>query len=213
MTLPEIIPIFPLPNVVLFPRMPLPLHIFEPRYRDMVRAAVSGPRLIGMALLRGDWERDYEGRPPIFVAGTVGQMVRCEELPDGRFNIVLLGLREYTIERELARASYREAVVRWREPVTEELPSGLRGEIVTLVQRYLERLGKTRDAEPVPDPAVDHETFVNFFAQHLDVPPLEKQAMLEAPTLGERARRLRDILDFRLQELRGHPGAPSGRAH
>ena len=213
MTLPEIIPIFPLPNVVLFPRMPLPLHIFEPRYRDMVRAAVRGPRLIGMALLRGDWEQDYEGRPPIFSSGTVGQMVRCEELPDGRFNIVLLGLREYTIERELVRASYREAAVRWREPAAEELPPGLRGEIVTLVQRYLERVGKARDAEPVPDPAVDQETFVNFFAQHLDVAPLEKQAMLEAPTLGERARRLRDILDFHLQELRGHPGAPSGRAH
>jgi hypothetical protein len=59
---------------------------------------------------------------------------------------------------------------------------------------------------------VDDETFVNFFAQHLDIAPLEKQALLEAPTLGERARRLSDVLEFRIEELRLHPG-PSQRAH
>jgi Lon protease-like protein len=70
MRLPDIIPIFPLPNVVFFPRMPLPLHIFEPRYRAMVRDAVKGARLIGMTLLRGDWQQDYAGTPEIFGVGT-----------------------------------------------------------------------------------------------------------------------------------------------
>jgi Lon protease-like protein len=212
MTFPEIIPIFPLPNVVLFPRMALPLHIFEPRYRDMVRAAQRGPRLIGMALLRGEWQRDYHGRPPIFATGTVGEMVRVEELPDGRFNIVLRGLREYTIERELERASFREAVVRWRE-APGDLAADARPAIAELVQRYLARLGRDAGERKLFTGAVDDETFVNFLAQHLDVSPLEKQALLEAPTLGERARRLVDVLEFGLEELRMHPGGPPDRAH
>jgi hypothetical protein len=212
-TLPEIIPLFPLPNVVFFPRMALPLHVFEPRYRTMVQDAARGARLIGMALLRGDWERDYYGRPPIFATGTVGEMVRVEELPDGRFNIVLRGLREYTIVRELERASYREAMVTWRDVRVDPLPAGMRDGIRGLVHRYLARLGKDVAERELLHESVDDETFVNFLAQHLDVAPVEKQAMLEAPMLAERARRLADVLEFRLQEPRGQPGTPPGRAH
>ena len=211
MTLPDLIPVFPLPNVVFFPRMPLPLHIFEPRYRDMVRDAARGARLIGMALLQGGWEGDYEGRPPIFATGTVGEMVRLEELPDGRFNIVLRGLREYAIVRELARASYREAVVIWRPPPAEGLGAGARDAITDLVRRYLARMGRDAGREGLLRGNVDDETFVNFFAQHLDVAPVEKQALLEAPTLPDRARRLLDVLEFRLEELRVHPGGPPAR--
>ena len=213
MTLPEVIPVFPLPNVVFFPRMPLPLHIFEPRYREMVRDAARGARLIGMALLRGDWERDYQGRPPIFAVGTVGEMVRVEELPDGRFDIVLRGLREYTIVRELERAAYREAVVTWRAAGADALPAGSRDAIRGLLHRYLAVLGKDVAESELLRGSVDDETFVNFLAQHLDVAPLEKQAMLEAATLGERARRLVDVLEFRLSELRVHPGGSPSRAH
>src|SRR5438093_11543491 len=146
MTLPDVIPVFPLPNVVFFPRMPLPLHIFEPRYREMVRDAARGARMIGMVLLRGDWERDYQGSPPIFATGTVGEMVRMEELPDGRFNIVLRGLREYTILGELHRAAYREARVGWRDVEEQPLPGGMRQAISERVRRYVARLG--RDASP-----------------------------------------------------------------
>ena len=213
MTLPEVIPVFPLPNVVFFPRMPLPLHIFEPRYRAMVRDAARGARLIGMALLRGDWQSDYYGRPPVFAVGTVGEMVRVEELPDGRFNIVLRGLREYAIVREIERAEYREAVVTWRDPSVEALRPGTRDAIRGLVHRYLALLGKDVAEEDLLRGAVDDETFVNFLAQHLDVAPLEKQAMLETATLGERARRLADVLEFRLEELRAHPGGSPSRAH
>ncbi len=213
MTLPEVIPVFPLPNVVFFPRMPLPLHIFETRYRAMVRDAGRGARLIGMALLRGEWQADYEGRPAIFTTGTVGEMTHVEELPDGRFNIVLRGLREYTIVRELERAAYREAVVTWRPPVVEPLPPGMRDVIGALVRRYLVLRGKEVGEGDLVRGSVDDETFVNFLAQHLDVDTLEKQALLEAPALPERGRRLTDVLEFRLEELRlPGPGAPS-RAH
>jgi len=213
MMLPDVIPVFPLPNVVFFPRMPLPLHIFEPRYRAMVRDAARGARLIGMALLREEWQQDYYGRPPIFATGTVGEMVRVEELPDGRFNIVLRGLREYAIARELQRSEYREAAVRWREQIAGPLPPQDRDTIRGLVLQYLARLGKDVAEHDLLRGSVDDETFVNFLAQHLDVAPLEKQAMLEAATLAERGRRLIDVLEFRLQEMRAHPqGAPS-RAH
>ncbi len=207
MTLPEVIPVFPLPNVVFFPRMPLPLHVFEPRYRAMVSDAARGARLIGMVLLRGDWEQDYLGRPPIFATGTVGEMAHVEELPDGRYNIVLRGLREFSIVRELERAPYREAAVTWRPPPMEPLAVELRGEITGLVRRYLERIGKDAGPQGLLRESVDDETFVNFFAQHLDVTPLDKQALLEAPTLRDRARRLVDVLEFRLEELRA-PGGP-----
>lgn len=213
MTLPDVIPLFPLPNVVFFPRMPLPLHVFEPRYRAMVRDAARGARLVGMALLRAEWEAEYCGTPPIFTVGTVGEMVRVEELPDGRFNIVLRGLREYVVARELHRATYREAVVTWREPFTDALPAGARGTIQRLVLRYLARIGRRPADDELLRGAVDDETFVNFLAQHLDVLPVEKQAMLEAATLAERGRRLIDVLEFRLQELPVPPAGAPGRAH
>ncbi|HZP41314.1 MAG TPA: LON peptidase substrate-binding domain-containing protein [Candidatus Binatia bacterium] len=202
MKLPDVIPLFPLPNVVFFPRMPLPLHVFEPRYRAMVRDAARGARLIGMVLLRGDWRRDYYGTPPIFTTGTVGEMVRTEELPDGRFNIVLRGLREFDVVREVGSAPYRSAAVRWREPTAEPLAPDARERILAAVRRYLERLRIGASAQTLLAPSVDDETFVNFFAQQLDLPPIDKQALLEVPGLGERAARLVDVVEFRLEELR-----------
>jgi Lon protease-like protein len=209
-TLPDVIPLFPLPNVVFFPQMPLPLHIFEPRYRAMVRDAARGARLVGMVLLRGDWRHDYYGTPPIFGTGTVGEMVRSEELPDGRFNIVLRGLREFDVVRETSADPYRTAAVRWRDPNDERLPAGARERILAPVGRYLERLGVGAAPQALVAPSVDDETFVNFFAQQLDLAPIEKQALLEAPTLRERATRLVDVVEFRLEELRTLPtGTPS----
>lgn len=210
MRLPQTIPLFPLPNVVFFPRLALPLHVFEPCYRAMVRDAARGPRLIGMALLRGEWQQEYHGRPPIFGIGTVGEMTHVVELPDGRFDIELRGVREYTIIEELAGQPYREAIVRWREPVGEVLPADLRTGVTGLVRRYLARRGREVDPEMLVRGGVDDEVFVNFLAQHLDLAPLGKQAVLEAPTLAERARRLIDVLEFQLEELRLHPaGVPA----
>ena len=76
--IPTTLPLFPLPNVVLFPGVFLPLHVFEPRYRDMVADALSGDRVIGMTLLKPGWEANYEGRPPIFPVGCTGVMTHVE---------------------------------------------------------------------------------------------------------------------------------------
>src|SRR6187549_2359832 len=114
--LPPTIPIFPLPNVVLFPSVFLPLHIFEPRYRQMVDDALNGDRIIGMTLLRAGWESDYEGRPAVYPLGCAGVITHAERLPDGRFNIVLRGMEKFRITREEDDRLYRVAHV---DPVPE----------------------------------------------------------------------------------------------
>src|SRR5947207_3886214 len=113
----DLLPLFPLPNVVLFPNVFLPLHIFEPRYREMVADALSTDRMIGMVLLRPGWERDYEGRPPIYPIGCSGVITHADRLADGRYNIVLRGLDRFrVIEEDASRSSYRRAIV---EPLRE----------------------------------------------------------------------------------------------
>ena len=207
-TLPESLPLFPLPNVVLFPGMPLPLHVFEPRYQAMVRDALRGPRMIGMVLLRGDWRRDYEGRPPIFHTGTGGQIVHVDELVGGRFNIVLRGLREFVVREEVESGRlYRVARVDWRHAVADELPPVARDQLVELVRRYLTRTGRQPEATVDLDRDVEAGALVNFLAQHLDLDPLERQGLLEEASVATRARRLADVLEFR---LRGAPGFGAG---
>lgn len=95
------IPIFPLPDVVLFPHTMLPLHIFEPRYRQMVQDCLAGDRRLAMGLLKPGWEKDYYGRPPIHAVAGAGEIVQHEELPDGRFNIVVRGTLRIGITAEL----------------------------------------------------------------------------------------------------------------
>ena len=119
--LPPTIPIFPLPDVVLFPNVSQPLHIFEPRYRAMVADALQGDRIIGMVLLQPGYEADYEGRPPVYPIGGAGVITEVEELPDGRFNILLRGLARFRITSEDQSRSYRLAHVQeMPEPPADE---------------------------------------------------------------------------------------------
>jgi len=207
--LPTIIPIFPLPNVVLFPEVMLPLHIFEPRYRQMVRDAQENtPPLIGMALLRGNWQEQYDGRPEIFPICCVGEMVRLEPLQDGRFNILLKGLRECRITQELSGKMYREAVVEWRPSLKGVLPRDLRQELNRLLNTYLPKNESVQKF--LADPTIEDGFFINFFSFHLDFLPIEKQSLLEAEVLAQRATLLRDILDFKLTETRSPEGGRGG---
>ncbi len=95
------IPIFPLPDVVLFPHTLLPLHIFEPRYRQMVRDSLAGDKRLAMALLKPGWEKDYYGRPPVHPIAGAGEITQHEELADGRFNILLRGTMRIAITTEV----------------------------------------------------------------------------------------------------------------
>src|SRR5438445_690172 len=104
--------LFPLPNLVLFPHVVQPLHIFEPRYRQMTAEALEGDRLIGMTLLQSGWEADYAGNPPIHAIGCLGTIVAEQRLDDGGFNILLRGVSRFYVEREVGHTKlYRLARV------------------------------------------------------------------------------------------------------
>jgi Lon protease-like protein len=85
------LPIFPLPEVVFFPETVLPLHVFEPRYRQMMADCLAGDRWLGVVMLRAGWEKDYQGRPPVHAVAGAGEVIQAETLADGRYNILLDG--------------------------------------------------------------------------------------------------------------------------
>jgi Lon protease-like protein len=104
--------LFPLPELVLYPHVMQPLHVFEERYREMVEDALAGDKLIAMALLEPGYEDDYEGRPPISTYACLGKIVAHHKLPDGRYNLLLLGVQRVRIDHELdPLRSFRQAHV------------------------------------------------------------------------------------------------------
>ncbi|HZR79802.1 MAG TPA: LON peptidase substrate-binding domain-containing protein [Candidatus Binatia bacterium] len=214
--LPDVVALFPLPNVVLFPHVDLPLHIFEPRYRDMVRDAMAGDRLIGMVLLRGDWRKDYNGSPAIFRVGCVGRIEQFELLPDGRSNLVLHGLRSFDVVEELPGRSYRRARVRWRD----ERPAAAGGaaagtgserRLRAVVTRLLERGDRPVPGDLWERLPAEIEKLVNVLGFSLDLGEVEKLSLLECAGTELRLERLIEIIEFRLAE-RGM-GAAGARGH
>ena len=196
--LPPTLPIFPLPNVVLFPQVFLPLHIFEPRYRAMVADALTGDRMIGMALLRPGWEGEYEGTPPIYPIGCAGLITFHEPLADGRCNIVLRGVAKFRVLREQDDRLYRVAEV---ESINEWLAAEDRDE-VRAARRRLETLlvpqPQGRGADSRIPPAMSDEDLVNALAQYMELEPLEKQALLERDGLLARCRSLIELLEMKM---------------
>ncbi len=202
------IPIFPLPSVVFFPHTYLPLHIFEPRYREMVADAVRHGQCIGMALLREGWEEGYYGNPPIHEIGCVGRLASVQELPEGRYNIVLQGLERYEIREQFHDRPYREATITVKPTATEPplTPEG-RAEIVNLLQSWL---GEASGQPPWPQllqAQLPDEMLVNGIAGLLDFTPLEKQFLLEADSLLRRGRRLLELLRLQVQDGNGTKGS------
>ena len=176
----DLLPLFPLPNVVLFPNVFLPLHIFEPRYREMVADALASDRMIGMVLLRPGWERDYEGRPPVYPIGCTGVITHVERQTDGRYNIVLRGMEP--LRDETLNADDRSAV------------RGYRSKLESMLAPAVERAG----ADPRMPNAMSDEDLVNALAQYLDLEPLEKQALLEKQCLRTRAESLVELLEMKI---------------
>ena len=193
--LPSEIPLFPLPEVVLFPGVTRPLLIFEPRYREMVADALKSNRVIGMVMLQPGYEKDYEGRPPIRDVGCAGTIAEYQQLPDGRYVILLRGLTTFRVLSEDQRKPYRLAKV-------QALPELLKNEELGPLSTARERLAKLLvaalplDAEP-PDPGLDDAEFVNLTAQNLRMPEADRQALLERNSVLARARALVERLERR----------------
>ena len=216
----DLLPLFPLPNVVLFPNVFLPLHIFEPRYREMVADTVSSDRLIGMVLLRPGWDKDYEGRPPIYPVGCSGVMTHVERLSDGRYNIVLRGLERFQIVQEDHDLSYRRALVDSlperrlsiddRAAVRQcrhKLESLLQPAVAGDIRAPKSTPGRSRAGEARIPEAMSDEDLVNALAQYLDLEPLEKQALLEQPCLRSRASSLVELLEMKMMALKTPGGS------
>lgn len=206
--MPDLLPLFPLPTAVLFPNVFLPLHIFEPRYRQMVADALRGDRLIGMVLLREGWQGEYDGRPPVYPIGCSGVITHAEKLADGRYDIVLRGVDRFRIVGEDHERAYRRATFEiLRESPLDAAARRLlhhrRVRLESLVAPAMERVG---DESPVTA-AMPDEDLVNALAQYLDLEPLERQALLELDGLVERADALIELLEMKLLMART-PGGP-----
>jgi Lon protease-like protein len=204
-------PIFPLPNLVLFPGARLPLHIFEPRYRAMARDAISGSGVIGMVLIKPGADATL-ARAPIFEVGCTGRITEHEELPDGRFALLLEGSRRFQIASEQSgEKPYR--VVRaelLHDPRFSELRDSdratlsraraeIEAKVIELVHGQAKRA--TQKLEEFMQ-ALDPVELLLRLAFHLDCGPVEKQGLLEAADPIARAALLTQLLDFRAAERR-----------
>ncbi len=204
---PTSLPIFPLPTVVLFPNVFLPLHIFEPRYRQMTADALAGDRLIGMVLLRPGNDADYEGRPPVYGTGCTGLITHAEKLDDGRFNLVLRGIEKFTIlgEEDPALGQlYRRALI---SPLDETVAKSdrhplkdARHRLEALLEPLFDGTMESRLPQNMPD-----DDLINALAQYLDFDPLEKQALLERLGPLARCRSMIELLEMKAL-LKNTPG-------
>ena len=201
--LPPSIPLFPLPNVVLFPNVFLPLHIFEPRYRAMVAHALEEDRIIGMTLLRPGYEANYDGCPAIYPIGCAGVITHNQSLGDGRYDIVLRGMQKFRIRAEDNSRPYRIGHV---EGISEMVPPDeavpLRHQRQRLEAVLAAAIERVR-AEPKFPPSVPDEDLVNALAQYLDLDVLEHQALLECDGVLARCRALINLLEMKLHAPQG----------
>lgn len=215
--------LFPLPNVVLFPDADLKLHIFEPRYRRLVRDLLDrdpSDRRIGMVLLKPGWR---DGDPDVFAAGTAGRLIDFEPLPDGRSNIVLRGEYRFAIEREVdaPELPYRKALVTrlGEQAMEEDEADALRRALLDQALRLSSEMGQflpwpLEDLEELRGEA-SLQAVVHRLAQELDIPALRKLRLL-AEELEERSTSVLRILRSRqrvLDLLRPFRRLADGAAH
>ena len=204
---PSSLPIFPLPTIVLFPNVFLPLHIFESRYRQMIADSLAGDRIIGMVLLKPGFEDDYECRPPIYRTGCSGLITHVERMDDGRYNLILRGLEKFIVHGEEDPAEgtqYRRALV----TTVDELVQGREREALKSERQKLEALltplfdvAENRLPQNMPD-----EDLVNALAQYMEFEPLEKLALLERDGPLARCRSMVELLEMKALMKDGDAG-------
>jgi Lon protease-like protein len=185
------VPLFPLPDVVLFPNVPLPLHVFEPRYRALVAEALDSHRTIGMTLLKPGYQAAYHGCPPIYPLGGAGAIVQHERLADGRYNIVLHGRERVRVIEEQSGAPYRLAKVE-----TLGDAAGDDDSLGQIKQRLIEAFERLMGGTLILEDEVSPPGLVNGLCQQLDLPVVEKLDLLACDSIESRARRLVELLEY-----------------
>jgi Lon protease-like protein len=206
--------LFPLPNLVLFPSVVQPLHVFEPRYRQLMVDALAEDRLIAMALLQPGWEDDYHKRPPIYPGVCIGRIFKEEKLEDGRFNLLLQGAARARVLEELpADKLYRVARVELvhDQPVAHDATE----------RRLRKQLGEALEGWFASQDAAQEQlrkllqsqlplgTLCDLFSFTLPLPVLFKQQLLEEPRAVRRADRL--LQHLQESDAEAEPGTTSQR--
>jgi Lon protease-like protein len=203
MTLPEVLPVFPLTGVMLLPGTVLPLHIFEPRYRNMVEDALNGDKIFGMIQPfapqndnRGPQPGTADMAPNLYKVGCAGYIEKSEKLPDGRFFVQLKGVNRFRYAEEFTlQRGYRRVKAIYGEFPDANMDQAWqcqRGAVLEALGLY----GKAHGMQVRPDQAERFSDLelVNLLSVSLPFHPAEKQALLEAPTLHDRETMLVDLL-------------------
>ena len=180
----QIVPMFPLPGVFLFPGTMMPLHIFEPRYRQMIEDSLDGPGRIVMGTVLEGHEPELPGAPPIHVIAGLGEIMRHDRLPDGRFLILLAGLARVRVREAPSDRLYRKVEIL---PLEEREPDpidsiALRADLVAALQ--------ARSAEPLELPAeLQLGQLADLLLIRLELPASELLELYSNLDIGERASR------------------------
>ena len=200
-----VIPLFPLPTTVFYPNTSLPLHIFELRYRDMVADALKGDGEIGMILLKSGWENDYQGTPEIMTIGCVGRIERHSQLPEGKYNILLSGLRRFRILNEIEGKLYRQARVELLDEINDQ---DLIADTLSIKQRLIKNMGQylknIPNGEEVEqslnlESCVKLAELVDRIVYHFDLPASKMQEFLEEQDVQKRAASLHSLIELKNQ--------------
>lgn len=199
--LPKSIPVFPLPSVLLLPRGILPLNIFEPRYLAMVDEAMASGRMI--AMVQPKTNEGLDGNPPVYEVACAGRIVQFEEEADGRYLISLKGVSRLHIDSEMVVAGgFRLAQADWRayrgdlEPWEGSID---RGTILAHLPAFMKHYGLRLDWEALESAPDEH--LVTALSMICPFPIAEKQALLEANSLEERAKVLGALIDMAVADI------------
>lgn len=207
------LPFFPLPRLVFFPDTLLPLHVFEPRYREMTRFCLAERWPMAVVMIQPGYELGQPGDPPVLPVAGVGQIVGHEELPDGRFNVLLHGIARVRLAELADPVSYRVAQAEalpdvWPDDrgAMDRDVATLRGFLAGLSQRFPHAAGSVSrilDQDPTPD------VLSNALPSLLFPDPGERQRLLETPAVAARIRSLND----RLTEILAASGSGDETIH
>ncbi len=199
--LPETIPVFPLPGALLLPRAKLPLHIFEPRYLQMLEDAMkTGHRLIGMLQPR---EVPGNAEKRLHSIGCAGRLTGFSETEDGRYMVTLTGVSRFRVLQEITGFSpYRRCSVDWapfaRDLGASEDDTGFeRAQFLTILGRYFQAMELSTDWGSLKE--ADAELLINSLSMLCPFAPEDKQALLEAPSLETRRETLVTLFEFSLR--------------
>jgi uncharacterized protein len=188
--------LFPLPNLVLFPHVIQPLHVFEPRYVEMLQEALQDDRLIAMALLDSDWEQDYEGRPPIAPVACLGRVLTWQAQGEAQYNLLLLGLRRVRVVRELPPdRSFREAFVEVLEDAYPAASAGNRPALHRkLIAAFEKMLPRIEDAAELFNQlsvnSISLGALTDVISYAIDLGVRAKQSLMAEQNVDRRAKML-----------------------